>query len=215
MADFPEEMAIPPAQLDLPLDDKNYPVQAFFHQAFCLSAKRKAMLQGISFPIPDHEPPESIPPIDARIVLGGKIVGYRGFMPGIFEDVLLSLEERSPLYLLGGFGGATEVLAEALLAEPSAALPEEWQRQNTPGLALLKGADGLPAASAGLRETSALRSALREAIQVARSQLATALNNGLDEEDNRRLLTTRDMREAQGLVHKGLARLGLMATQVN
>jgi hypothetical protein len=123
-------------------------------------------------------------------------------MPGIFEEVLLSLEERSPLYLLGGFGGATEVLAEALLAEPSAALPEalqeEWQRQNTPGLALLKGADGLPAASADLRD---LRTAARpgRGIQLARSQLATALNNGLDEEDNRRLLTTRDMREALGL----------------
>ncbi len=219
MAGIPEAMVVPPAQLDLPLDDKNYPVQAFLHQALCLSTMRKTMLRGVSFPIPDHEPPESIPPIDARIVLGGKIVGYRGFMPGIFEEVLLSLEERSPLYLLGGFGGATEVLAEALLAEPSAALPEAlqegWQRKNTLGLALLKGADGLPAASAGLRETSALLRALREAIQVARSQLATALNNGLDEEDNRRLLTTRDMREALGLVHKGLAQLGLMTTQVN
>lgn len=219
MAGIPEEMVIPPAQLDLPLDDKNYPVQAFLHQALCLSAMRQAMLRGVSFPIPDHEPPESIPPIDARIVLGGKIVGYRGFMPGIFEEVLLSLEARSPLYLLGGFGGATEVLAEALLAEPSAALPEalqeEWHRQNTPGLALLKGPDGLPAASARLRETSALLRALREAIQAARSQLAIALNNGLDDEDNRRLLTTRDMREALGLVHKGLARLGLMTTHEN
>ena len=212
MAKIPDAAIIPPTQLDLPPDDKNYPVQAFLHQALCLSTMREMMIEGISFPIPDHEPPESIPPIDARIVLGGKVEGYRGFIPGIFEEALLSLEKRRPLYLLGGFGGATEVLAEALLADPSAALSdalqEGWQRQNTPGLALLKNTDGSLAAS-----TSALLRALHEAIRSARGQLAKALNNGLDEADNRRLLTTRDMREALGLVHKGLAQLGLMTTQ--
>lgn len=210
MAKIPDAAIIPPTQLDLPPDDKNYPVQAFLHQALCLSTMREMMIEGISFPIPDHEPPESIPPIDARIVLGGKVEGYRGFIPGIFEEALLSLEKRRPLYLLGGFGGATEVLAEALLADPSAALPDALQEVPSP--ALLKDTDGL-LASACLRDTSTLLRALREAIHAAQGQLAKALNNGLDEADNRRLLTTRDMREALGLVHKGLAQLGLMTTQ--
>lgn len=210
MAKIPDAAIIPSTQLDLPPDDKNYPVQAFLHQALCLSKMRQLMLRGISFRIPDHEPPESIPPIDARIVLGGKVEGYRGFIPGIFEEALLSLEKRSPLYLLGGFGGATEVLAEALLADPSAALPAALQE--VPGPTLLKDTDGL-LTSACLRDTSALLRALREAIHAAQGQLAKALNNGLDEADNRRLLTTRDMREALALVHKGLAQLGLMTTQ--
>ena len=44
---------------------------------------------------------------DARIVIGGKREGFRGAMPGIFEEVLFALERRQPLYLAGGFGGAT------------------------------------------------------------------------------------------------------------
>ncbi|MBN8196860.1 hypothetical protein [Thalassospira povalilytica] len=44
---------------------------------------------------------------NARIVIGGKRAGFQGRMPGILEEVLLSLERQKPLYLVGGFGGAT------------------------------------------------------------------------------------------------------------
>jgi hypothetical protein len=122
-------------QLVVRPDDKDYPAQALLHGALCLSAMRQLMMRGVSLPIADSERPDAIQPISARIVLGGKLTGYQGFVPGIFEEALLSLESRSPVYLLGGFGGATEALAEALLAAPSAAKPdalrEAWQRQNT------------------------------------------------------------------------------------
>jgi len=42
---------------------------------------------------------------DARIVLGGKIAGYMGSMPGIAEESLFTIKARKPIYLLGGFGG--------------------------------------------------------------------------------------------------------------
>lgn len=44
---------------------------------------------------------------DARIVLGGKRADFEGAMPGIVEEVLFSLKHHQPLYLAGGFGGAT------------------------------------------------------------------------------------------------------------
>ena len=51
---------------------------------------------------------------DARIVLGGRVDGYGGRMPDICEEVLLSLESRKPVFLVGGFGGCTRDMAETL-----------------------------------------------------------------------------------------------------
>ena len=51
---------------------------------------------------------------DARIALGGRVEGYKGRMPGIAEEVLLSLESQQPVFLAGGFGGCARGIAEAL-----------------------------------------------------------------------------------------------------
>ncbi len=52
--------------------------------------------------------------IRARIVLGGRVEGYRGAMPGIAEEACLSLEAGQPLFLAGGFGGCTRDIAETV-----------------------------------------------------------------------------------------------------
>ncbi len=65
--------------------------------------------------------------IQARIVLGGRLEGYRGSMPGIAEEVRLSLESRQPVFLVGGFGGCTRDIAETLgLVERWAGSRYEW-----------------------------------------------------------------------------------------
>ncbi len=56
----------------------------------------------------------------ARVVLGGRVADYRGDMPGIAEEALLSLQNGQPLFLLGGFGGCTRDIAETL------GLVERW-----------------------------------------------------------------------------------------
>lgn len=48
---------------------------------------------------------------DARVVLGGRIDGYKGRMPGIAEEALTALQAGQPLYLLGGFGGCARDIA--------------------------------------------------------------------------------------------------------
>ena len=50
----------------------------------------------------------------ARVVLGGRVEGYSGAMPGIAEETRLALEAGQPLYLLGGFGGCARDIAESL-----------------------------------------------------------------------------------------------------
>ena len=56
--------------------------------------------------------------INARVLLGGRTEGYKGRMPGIAEEALLSLEAKQPIFLLGSFGGAARDVAEALQLAP-------------------------------------------------------------------------------------------------
>ncbi len=63
----------------------------------------------------------------ARIVLGGRVEGYRGAMPGIAEEVCLSLAIGQPVFLIGGFGGCARDIAETVgLARRYAGSRDEW-----------------------------------------------------------------------------------------
>ncbi|MCP2023272.1 UNVERIFIED_ORG: hypothetical protein J2Y76_004187 [Pseudomonas reinekei] len=53
----------------------------------------------------------------ARIVLGGKTSQFNGNMPGIAEEVLISLKSQKPVYLLGGFGGCTREILDLMGVE--------------------------------------------------------------------------------------------------
>ena len=65
--------------------------------------------------------------IRARIVLGGRVEGYRGAMPGIAEEACLSLEADQPVFLLGGFGGCARDIAETVgLIERWAGSRDGW-----------------------------------------------------------------------------------------
>ena len=51
---------------------------------------------------------------DARVVLGGRVEDYKGAIPGIAEEALLSVESGQPLFVVGGFGGCARDIAETL-----------------------------------------------------------------------------------------------------
>lgn len=64
---------------------------------------------------------------DARVLLGGQIANYKGRMPGVAEEALLSLRSNQPLFLIGGFGGCTRDLAETIgLVETRAGSRNGW-----------------------------------------------------------------------------------------
>ncbi len=52
-----------------------------------------------------------------RVVFAGKLRGWSGYMPGILEEVALSLEANKPVLVIGGFGGMAHELAR-FLADP-------------------------------------------------------------------------------------------------
>ena len=79
------------------------PVEDQYEIATSLTAMRQTMLKETA----------------ARVVLGGRVEGYLGSMPGIAEEALLTLQAGRPLYVGGGFGGCARDIAETLqMVEP-------------------------------------------------------------------------------------------------
>jgi hypothetical protein len=64
----------------------------------------------------------------ARVVLGGSVDQYKGIMPGIAEETLLSLQAHQPLFVIGGFGGCVRDIAEMIgLLKPRATNEANWK----------------------------------------------------------------------------------------
>lgn len=62
---------------------------------------------------------------DARVLVGGQLEGFKGAMPGIVEEAIVTLEASQPLYVAGGFGGAAALVARTLRLGDDSWLPED------------------------------------------------------------------------------------------
>jgi SLOG cluster2 len=129
--------------------------------------------------------------VSARVSLGGKPVGTMGRTSGVLEECYLTVQAGKPLYLIGGFGGATAVVVDAVRGIESSALSAvlsdsvftqrsaEWQGQFDP--------------RGGTEMLDALRSCG-----------VAGLNNGLSEYDNETLMSTDDIDTIISLVMRGV-----------
>jgi hypothetical protein len=117
-----------------------------------------------------------------RVLLGGKVAGFQGKVPGLVEEALLTVEERKPLYLVGGFGGVTIDIIRALGVDDV-----DWLPSRTPAEA------EDPRVQRG-----------RELLQrVAEHRI----DNGLTSDENRRLAATHRPSEIASLIALGLGRV--------
>jgi hypothetical protein len=137
--------------------------------------------------------------IGARVLLGGQVRGYKGKYPGIVEEALLALRSEKPLYLIGGFGGCTQSIAEALTGGAPEVLTEvfhasepnfvemaaRYQNDVTQGT-------GTPIDYAG-------------ELKFLQSVGFGGLHNGLDESDNLTLAQSKNLPEIVYLLLKGLS----------
>jgi SLOG cluster2 len=200
-AGFAEADIVPDA------DAKNKQPKTIFNAAVTLSAMRHLQMQPTTITIPDVQKVETVPAVVARVLLGGNVARYAGFMPGLFEEALVTLQERRPLYVLGGFGGAAEVLADAMLA-PGGERPQEltldWHKARNGDLAKLLESAGGFAHPQDFRSSEQLFDELFDLVKQARANLSSTLNTGLSDEDTRELLKTRDMPNVVHLVRTGL-----------
>jgi hypothetical protein len=182
--------------------------RTMFNAAATLSAMRRLMMGGTDIRVPDVAASERIPAVAARILLGGGVERYSGFIPGIFEEALVTLELNKPTYLLGGFGGAAEILANAMLTSGDERSPHfmlTWHREHNERVSDLLESSGQFTPPEKFRSTQTLLDDLFAFVLKARNDLPNTLHTGLDGPDTRELMTTRDIATAVRLVRKGLA----------
>lgn len=131
---------------------------------------------------------------DVRISAGGRTTGYIGCMPGVLEEISIALKNKIPLYIVGGFGGISSKVCQYLMTGD---MPDEltlsWQKDNNENLSSL------------LQEYN---NHDRSVDYLWMNELNIGLlNNGLSDDDNRKLFTTPFVDEVVYLISKGLRSL--------
>ena len=136
--------------------------------------------------------------VGARVVVGGRLGpagdGYRGRMPGVLEEALLAIRAKRPVYLVGAFGGCARLVFDALEGRSRPEL--HWDHQKTAPY------------SEELRVIYQQRNEAWDEYDAIADELKarglTGIKNGLTEEENRELATTRSAERIVELVLHGL-----------
>jgi hypothetical protein len=181
-----------------------------------MSRMREMLAEGFPCQVPG-QPAREVRP-SAFVFIGGALDVFKGIMPGVFEEFLHAVMSRPrvPIYLVGGLGGATRIIADALLAGGSA--PPKELTQDHYSNALAPNAAEYVALLAELSpaERKRVAKSFSELWRVIRrghgaGGLSRLLDNGLDDEDNRKLLSTDHTITAVTLIWKGMSRKFLAA----
>jgi hypothetical protein len=139
----------------------------------------------------------------ARVLLGGQVTGFKGKYPGLLEEALLAMRSDKPLYLVGGFGGCTRAIVDALKGATPEAFTEAFQMQEP----LYKAIVERYRTDVADKKTTPIDYAGE--LQFLRTRGVAGLNNGLSADENETLFTSKNLPEIVHLILKGLThRLG-------
>lgn len=129
--------------------------------------------------------------IDARIILGGSVTGFKGYMPGLYEEAINAANAKHPIYLLGGFGGAALRLIKLIKGETTSEKLFEECCSNRSYQEFVSYLD---------KEKGEM---IFKALDIFVNNMGV-LYNGLSDEENERLFVTTNVTEIIALVLKGL-----------
>lgn len=133
--------------------------------------------------------------IDARIILGGRVTGFKGYMPGLYEEAINAAKANHPLFLLGGFGGASARLIQLIKGETSSDKLFEECCSHHLYQEFVSYLD---------KEKAEMNFKVLDVF----SNNMSVLKNGLSKEENEQLFVTTNVTEIIALVLKGLHTLG-------
>jgi CHAT domain-containing protein len=160
----------------------------------------------------------------ARILLGGprrpradQTEGYSGRFPGVVEEAWRTLQAQKPLYVAAGFGGAAELVRQALEHETPPAELTDAQWAGNANWAELVAAWQKDPDVATLALPPSLEAMARAIYDLGHGFLASdaaSVNwNGLTVAENRLLFATRDPLTLTSLVLKGLVHMSTRAAR--
>ncbi len=136
--------------------------------------------------------------VAARVVVGGRLGpagdGYRGRMPGVLEEALLTIRTERPVYLVGAFGGCARLVFDALEGRSRPEL--QWDHQKTAPY------------SEELRVIYQRRGESWDEYDAIADELKSrgiaGIKNGLTEDENRELAMTRSAERIVELILHGM-----------
>jgi hypothetical protein len=178
------------------------------YRAKILSRMRQILADGFACPVPGalqrHVKPT------AFVFVGGATDKFNGVMPGVMEEFLRAIQAKPavPIYLMGGLGGATGVIARALLkgkCPPELTQGHYQKAQNAHEYRALL--DELT--DAERQEITRDFGKLWKIIQSGKGRLGAFFSNGLDDPENEELLETPDTSRAVELIWNGMSRVFL------
>ena len=207
----PADAGLPPWTQPIPTDLDNPPPGYRRYVALTTSAMRSRIAKKFRCRLPNDSQEEFEPA--AVIFIGGKVADFSSVMPGIMEEFLHVAEAGKPIYLLGGLGGASRVIARALVAGRRAKRPREFTIEHYLALKPSKKRFDYEALlwelrAAGDPDPQEKFDRLWELIQRHRGgRLDLLFKNGLTHAENVDLIENANTFEAVGLVWKGISQL--------
>ena len=127
--------------------------------------------------------------VDARIIIGGRLSGFKGKYAGLIEEFLIASAKGHPIYLIGGFGGAAKAIVDLI---------------ENKDVDLCKLAEEIPSYSGFVKYYNSMN---RDRInyEYITSQIRNySFDNGLTSEENEELCHTTNILKIVSLVLKGL-----------
>ena len=126
--------------------------------------------------------------VSARILVGGRCWGFKGSMPGLLEEFAIASQSNHPIYLVGGFGGVIGHLCKVILGDEPVGILKE-----------------LALKTLGYDQLLDYYRVKEKPIEYNFNDLSfEKLNNGLSEDENKRLFVSTNIIEIVSLILKGL-----------
>jgi hypothetical protein len=139
----------------------------------------------------------AVPRPAGLIALGGQLLGFAGFLPGVAEEIAVALEQGIGVYVLGGFGGAAEQVAAVMSGKGSDALTFDRFMTDEKYQALCQ-----------VAKNHGRDQELRGRLEWLWGELRRKdFHNGLTKKQNADLWTTSNVGLAMALVTNGLKRI--------
>lgn len=137
---------------------------------------------------------------DARVLTGGKMIGFSGAVPGLLEEAWIQIQSGKPLFLVGAFGGIAGAIIDLLEGRNVEEFTDDFAEQNVPDytntLRLFAGYN--------VPFVSSAQMAADIRISAGERGIAATLNNGLTDEENQELFRIVDPATTAELVLAGL-----------